>query len=122
MILVYNVNPALLYRNLEVMRNLSLPETLPSNTLYKYYMVKSMAKTRVKNKAMIILNEHGNMNTVALKSHINAVLKDGTTSSELGNILSSNHEFRRIRQEKINNQVGSSAGTYSVWIWGLEDK
>lgn len=80
-----------------------------------------MAKQRIKRKIKEILVEYGQMNTVALKDHINQQTRNGTTPGELTGVLSSNAEFQKVRQVKIHNCVGPSAGTYLVWIWGLRE-
>ncbi len=81
-----------------------------------------MPKKLLRKKAVLLLRQYGELDTVQLRDYINTCLKHGTTVSELGNMLGKDRKlFEKVRAEKRMSSQGRSSGNYKVYVWRLKD-
>ena len=79
-----------------------------------------MAKTaRMRFKIVEYLKEHEEASFTEIFEHLNDTTRHGTTSQQLGNVLSKSIEFRKCDRTVFKESVLS--GGYNVTVWALED-
>lgn len=71
-----------------------------------------MRTKRLRGNITKFLTEYGNSTTNEIIHYINRKTRDGTTSQQIGNVLSS-HPL-------VEKKGKSAGGKYSVCIWGLK--
>lgn len=77
-----------------------------------------MRTARLRQKIVEYLNEQGPQATPTIMEYLNGATRHGTTSAQLGNILSKNPEFTKVGEVYKASMV---SGEYKVVVWGLTE-
>ena len=77
-----------------------------------------MRTTRLREKIKKFLNERGQANTTEILEHVNSTMRHGTTSQQLGNVLSKDKDIRKIATTK---RGGALSGRYEICVWTLRE-
>lgn len=78
-------------------------------------------KVLIRKLARQFLMEYGEIDTTFLMYLINEACRNGTTASELSNVLRINNEFTKIRRERKLAPAGRSSGSYLVCVWAVRN-
>tara|TARA_B100000686_G_C16409957_1_gene771697 strand:- start:476 stop:718 length:243 start_codon:yes stop_codon:yes gene_type:complete len=76
-----------------------------------------MKTTRIRQKIRGFLEEHGPQSTSNILDFINSEMRHGTTSQQLGNVLSKDKHFKKVGTTMKN---GILSGSYEICMWDLK--
>ena len=76
-----------------------------------------MKTVRIREKIKKFLGDRPR-NTAEILEHINSTMRHGTTSQQLGNVLSKDKDIRKIATTK---RGGALSGRYEICVWTLRD-
>ena len=77
-----------------------------------------MRTLRIKEKIVEYLEENGPQPTNKILEHLNEVLRWGSTSQQLGNVLSKGKAFDKVG---TTQRQGICGGRYEIVVWGLKE-
>ena len=78
--------------------------------------VESMKTRKLKIRIIEYLAVNGPQTTNQIQDHINCTTRHGTTSQQLGNVLSKNKDFKKAGTAL---RAGILSGSYEVVVWDL---
>lgn len=78
--------------------------------------VESMKTRKLKIRIIEYLESNGPQTTNRIQDYINRTTRHGTTSQQLGNVLSKNKDFRKVGMAM---RAGILSGSYEVVVWDL---
>ena len=73
------------------------------------------ARLRINVKKVL---EGGPMSGAEILEHINTTTRHGTTSQQLGNVLSKDADIVKVG---MTRKQGSRYGSYAICVWGLRE-
>lgn len=75
-----------------------------------------MRTTRLRQNIKKYLAANGECNTQQILEHINSIMRHGTTSQQLGNVLSKDKDIVKVSHTK---RAGTLSGSYGICVWAL---
>ena len=77
-----------------------------------------MKTTRIREKIKKFLGDRPR-NTAEILEHINSTMRHGTTSQQLGNVLSKDKDIEKVSTTK---RGGALSGRYDICVWRLREQ
>ena len=75
-----------------------------------------MRTTRLRENIKKYLAANGESNTQHILEHINSIMRHGTTSQQLGNVLAKDKDIMKVSEPR---RAGTLSGSYGICVWAL---